>query len=68
MKADEYTVLVMAVEEGVRYGMNAIRKMDDDDSYLYEDTKAEAKMVDSVLDSILSWFHIERPWIKESDV
>jgi hypothetical protein len=68
MKADEYQVLVMAVEEGVRYGMNAIRKMDDDDSYLYEDTKAETKMVDSVLDSILSWFHIERPWIKESDV
>lgn len=65
MKADEYTVLVMAVEEGVRSGLKALRRMDDDDAYLYEDSMAESKMVDAVLDSMLAWFHVERPWLKE---
>jgi len=68
MKADEYQVLIMAVEEGVAQGFNELRRMDDDDAYLYEDSKAEAKMINAVIDSILSWFHIERPWIKEADV
>lgn len=61
MKADEYMVLVMAVEEGVRAGFNKIRRMDDDEDNSY---LAESKMVDAVLDSMLCWFHIERPWLE----
>ena len=69
MKADEYQVLVMAVEEGVAQGFRDIQRMADyeiDADWL--DGKAEAKMINAVIDGILSWFHVERPWMKESDV
>ena len=69
MKADEYQVLVMAVEEGVAQGFRSIQLMTDYDiDSDWRDSKSETKMVDSVLDSVLSWFHIERPWMKELDV
>jgi hypothetical protein len=61
MKADEYRVLQIAVEEGVMNGFLKIYPEDDD----IFDTYKEDTMVNAVMDSILSWFHIERPWMKE---
>lgn len=61
MKADEYMVLQMAVEEGVSSGFATIADYAADDSF------CEAKMVDSVMNAILAWFHIERPWLRDSD-
>lgn len=70
MKADEYMVLQMAVEEGVSAGF--LKIFPDNEWNEYPDpvleAQMEAKMVDGVMDSILSWFHIERPWIREPDV
>lgn len=70
MKADEYQVLLLAIEEGVSAGF--LRIFPDNGIGEYPDPIQEAGMegimVDSVLDSILSWFHIERPWMKESNV
>lgn len=70
MKADEYMVLQMAVEEGVSAGF--LKIFPDDERYESPDymleARMEAKMVDCVMDAILSWFHIERSWIKESNV
>lgn len=68
MKADEYQVLVMAVEEGVAQGFLDIRRMADYEDADWLDSKVESKMVNAVLDGVLSWFHIERPWMKEFDV
>jgi hypothetical protein len=61
MKTDEYRVLQIAVEEGVMNGFLKIYREDDD---VFDSYKEDA-MVDAVMDSILGWFHIERPWIKE---
>jgi hypothetical protein len=60
MKADEYRVLQIAVEEGVMNGFLKIYSEDDD----IFDTYKEDTMVNAVMDSILGWFHIERPWLE----
>jgi hypothetical protein len=64
MKADEYRVLQTAIEEGVMNGFLKIYPEDDDIFDHYKETA----MVNAVMDSILEWFHIERSWIRESNV
>jgi len=70
MKADEYQVLLLAIEEGVSTGF--LRIFPDNGIEDYPDPIQEAGMegvmVNAVMDSILSWFHIERPWLRESSV
>jgi len=55
MKAKEYNVLEMAVEEGIRYGYNR--------AFKYEDTPSESKIKEEiyngVLNSICEWFDFE---------
>jgi hypothetical protein len=62
MKADEYMVLLMAIEEGVKTGF--LRMFPDDGGECPDpilESRMENQMIDAVTDSILGWFHIERP-------
>lgn len=61
MKADEYMVLLMAIEEGVKTGFLRIFPDDGECPDPILESSMENRMIDAVTDSILSWFHIERP-------
>ena len=61
MKADEYMVLLMAIEEGVKTGFLRIFPDDGECPDPILEASMENQMIDAVTDSILSWFHIERP-------
>lgn len=58
MKANEYLVLVTAVEEGVRAGVRRAYKHTIDDSQPPDDDQM-SWIVDGVMSSICEWFHIE---------
>mgnify|MGYP001571359418 FL=1 len=52
MKANEYQVLVRAVEEGIGYGwMRAHKHVDDPDEHAIKDA-----ITDAVINSICEWF------------
>lgn len=68
MKADEYMVLQMAIDDGVAAGFYKI--FPDESSlptHMYESQLQQA-LAEAVMEAILTWFHIERPWVRESDV
>jgi hypothetical protein len=63
MRAKEYDVLEMAVEQGIRFGLNRIRKrniplVDDktNDHHLH----AVEALVDETLGAVCQWFDFER--------
>lgn len=69
MKADEYMVLEMAVADGITNGIIRVFPDFDFDSPGTTDLhKIESILSDAVMDAVLTWFHIERPWVRESDV
>lgn len=55
MKAKEYDVLSMAVEEGVSYGLIRAYKYEDNPS----DEHIKMVVIESVLNSIAEWFNFE---------
>lgn len=61
MKADEYMVLLMAIEEGVKTGFLRIFPDEGECPDPILESSMQDKMTDAVTDSILAWFHIERP-------
>jgi hypothetical protein len=64
MKTDEYRVLCLAIQEGVATGLHKLCKRNGTKS---PDDTDLAIVFDATLNEVLDWFHIERPWVRESD-
>jgi hypothetical protein len=63
MKVKEYDVMVMAVEQGIKFGLNRIRKhdiplVDEDGDHRPEAIEA---LSDEVMGAVTEWFDFSRP-------